>query len=156
MKKVDHPGSVEPPVPDFPALPLRVQLSRAKGWKMPPNTVKVDRSSGFGNPFPIAKCKSTTMGVTRDTWCVGTWSGPAMWFVDTKDEAAQLAVKAYRAWRPLHVSTERIQHALRGKNLACWCAHNAPCHADVLLELANAPDAARTEQVERDKSRESS
>jgi len=26
---------------------------------------------------------------------------------------------------------------LRGKNLACWCALDQPCHADVLLELAN-------------------
>lgn len=26
---------------------------------------------------------------------------------------------------------------LRGKNLACWCALDKPCHADVLLELAN-------------------
>jgi hypothetical protein len=28
-------------------------------------------------------------------------------------------------------------HELRGKNLACWCPLNQPCHADVLLELAN-------------------
>ncbi len=28
---------------------------------------------------------------------------------------------------------------LRGKNLACWCKPGAPCHADVLLALANAP-----------------
>lgn len=28
---------------------------------------------------------------------------------------------------------------LRGKNLACWCALDQPCHADVLLEIANAP-----------------
>ncbi|HEX5183627.1 MAG TPA: DUF4326 domain-containing protein [Allosphingosinicella sp.] len=28
---------------------------------------------------------------------------------------------------------------LRGKNLACWCRLDAPCHADVLLELANRP-----------------
>jgi hypothetical protein len=27
---------------------------------------------------------------------------------------------------------------LRGKNLACWCRLDQPCHADVLLELANA------------------
>lgn len=27
---------------------------------------------------------------------------------------------------------------LRGKNLACWCALDQPCHADVLLEVANA------------------
>lgn len=35
---------------------------------------------------------------------------------------------------------------LRGKNLACWCALDAPCHADVLLELANpepAPGGSR-------------
>ncbi len=28
-------------------------------------------------------------------------------------------------------------HELRGKNLACWCPLDKPCHADVLLELAN-------------------
>jgi hypothetical protein len=27
--------------------------------------------------------------------------------------------------------------ALRGKDLACWCPLDQPCHADVLLELAN-------------------
>jgi hypothetical protein len=25
---------------------------------------------------------------------------------------------------------------LRGKDLACWCPLDQPCHADVLLELA--------------------
>lgn len=28
---------------------------------------------------------------------------------------------------------------LRGKNLACWCKPGEPCHADVLLEIANRP-----------------
>jgi hypothetical protein len=27
--------------------------------------------------------------------------------------------------------------SLRGKNLACWCRAGTPCHADVLLEVAN-------------------
>lgn len=27
--------------------------------------------------------------------------------------------------------------ALRGNNLACWCPLNEPCHADLLLRLAN-------------------
>jgi hypothetical protein len=35
-----------------------------------------------------------------------------------------------------HAATLPV-HELRGKNLACWCALNAPCHADVLLKLAN-------------------
>jgi hypothetical protein len=29
------------------------------------------------------------------------------------------------------------QRELGGKNLACWCAEGAACHADVLLDLAN-------------------
>jgi hypothetical protein len=31
--------------------PLRIRLERTKGWRMPPNTRKVDRSTRFGNPF---------------------------------------------------------------------------------------------------------
>jgi hypothetical protein len=30
-----------------------------------------------------------------------------------------------------------VAAALRGKNLACWCRTDAPCHADVLLQVAN-------------------
>ena len=26
---------------------------------------------------------------------------------------------------------------LRGKDLACWCKIGEPCHADILIELAN-------------------
>ena len=32
---------------------------------------------------------------------------------------------------------------LRGRDLACWCRLDAPCHADVLLELANKPIASK-------------
>lgn len=31
--------------------PQRIQLKRTRGWRMPPNTVKVDRSTKWGNPF---------------------------------------------------------------------------------------------------------
>ena len=34
-------------------MPQRIQLKRTKGWKMPPNTVKVDRSTKWGNPFHV-------------------------------------------------------------------------------------------------------
>ena len=46
------------------------------------------------------------------------------------------AVELYRRWivdQPLDPSE------LAGKNLACWCRLDEPCHADVLLELANRP-----------------
>ena len=32
-----------------------MQLRRAKGWRMPANTVKVDRTTLFGNPFSVKK-----------------------------------------------------------------------------------------------------
>ena len=33
-------------------------------------------------------------------------------------------------------SAER-RHALRGHDLMCWCPLGSPCHANVLLEMAN-------------------
>lgn len=45
---------------------------------------------------------------------------------------AEAAVAAFRANMPLGNFAE----ALRGKDLACWCALDQPCHADVLLKVA--------------------
>ncbi len=28
-------------------------------------------------------------------------------------------------------------HTLRGRDLCCWCKPGTPCHADVLMEIAN-------------------
>lgn len=89
--------------------PRRVQLSRKRGWRMPENTVKVDRSTNYGNPFlPV------TDGSLDQ--CIALF----------RDYAERVAVAA----------PEWLDE-LRGKNLACWCKLGAPCHADVLLELAN-------------------
>ena len=38
---------------DMGVTAQRIQLRRAKGWRMPANTVKVDRTTLFGNPFSI-------------------------------------------------------------------------------------------------------
>lgn len=80
------------------------------------------------------------MGVTKPIWQVGIWEGPALWFKDTKDEAIDLSVKAFRSWiehPQQEILREKAKTDLRGKNLACWCASETPCHADVLLEIAN-------------------
>lgn len=133
--------------------PVRIQRKRAKGWKMPANTVCVTRPGEFGNPFPIAKCKSTCMGKTTDIWAVGTWEGPAMWFKDTKPEAAELSVAAFRKWiehPPQAKLLAKAKKFLRGKNLACFCSLDQPCHADVLLELANAQPAPIASHQDRE------
>jgi hypothetical protein len=50
------------------------------------------------------------------------------------------AVRLYREWLPGTDLYQRLSE-LTGHDLACWCPPDQPgqpCHADVLLELANA------------------
>jgi hypothetical protein len=102
--------------------PTRVQLSRAKGWRMPPNAVRVARPSKWGNPFKVRP-----------------------------DYSAFLATLAYREWilGGIEVegrtppSIEEIRRELGGKDLACWCRLDERCHSDVLIELANSAIPAK-------------
>jgi len=104
--------------------PIRVQLSRRKGWKMPANTVKVDRSTKWGNPFVVgedgtrAECVRLFRLLLAGYLCISRSSECC----EAQDRFRKFA-KA-NIWR------------LRGKNLACWCPLDKPCHADVLLEAA--------------------
>lgn len=52
------------------------------------------------------------------------------------------AVRLFRAEfgdDPQAIGRQMAIKELRGKDLVCWCRLDQPCHADVLLELANAP-----------------
>lgn len=106
--------------------PRRVKLSRLKGWRLPPNTVVVARPSPWGNPFKIDEYVSGEGG-------------------RLVAERVQTAADAVRMFRSMIDGLSTIDRStfmrkleqLRGKNLACWCDLDAPCHADVLLELAN-------------------
>jgi hypothetical protein len=135
--------------------PVRLQLSRKKGFSLQALSlatnglpaVKVDRATGFGNPFPVAKGTSSCMGKTVDVWIVGTWNGPALWIRHSADEARNLSVEAYATWveQPSQAKLrERIRAALRAKNLGCWCALPEPgqldiCHASIQIKIANRP-----------------
>lgn len=92
--------------------PRRIQRQRTKGWKMPANTVYVGRLSKFGNPY----------------------------LPDLFGGNREMVVSLF--WKLLHhengADLRNSVKELRGKNLACWCPLSQPCHADVLLELANA------------------
>lgn len=108
-------------------MPERIQLSRKKGWRMPPNTVKVSRPGRWGNPFRIG-----------DT----VHKGPAYSGRNFVVRDATQAVELYREWLWTQKRSEDMILELRGKNLACWCKPGEPCHADVLLELANSETPA--------------
>jgi len=111
--------------------PKRIQLSRAKGWRMPPNTVKVDRSTRWGNPFRVGE------EYVRDKMVPG--GGQSCNTVENSEHAVQL----FRRFAARQVRTQvETYRELRGKDLACWCAIGQPCHADVLLEIANREEKA--------------
>lgn len=109
--------------------PQRVQLRRAKGWRMPPNTVKVDRSTPLGNPFKVGEDGTAARCVELYTIMLG---GLRVLTTKATPKDQDAAVAAVR---------KRLPH-LRGKNLACWCRIGQPCHADVLLGLANGKERA--------------
>ena len=106
--------------------PVRVQLSRKKGWRMPENTVKVDRTTRFGNPHDW-----------RD-WLDAARAHPVQlpYADDRKKWAQEQAAEAFAA--DARDGKLPDLSPLRGKNLACWCPRGQFCHADVLLDLANA------------------
>jgi hypothetical protein len=91
----------------------RIQLRRSRGWRRPPGAVLVTRPhSKFASPYRVGH--------------------------EAQDAAE--AVSMYRLYlmaRPDLVAAARAE--LRGRTLACWCRPGDPCHADVLLEMANAP-----------------
>lgn len=135
--------------------PQRIQRKRTKGWRMPEGAVYVGRPTTFGNPFQAYKCDCCGYWDVRDdngmTYLVrhdyvrqpavradqSTWT--------TKREATREAVRLYRDeltcwvggrldWNPEFAAAVQ---GLRGLDLACWCPIDQPCHADVLLEIAN-------------------
>lgn len=97
---------------------VRIQLRRTKGWRMPEGTVSVARPGPFGNPYPVTSKNG--------------------WIPKEHGLNAEQSVSAFRT----HLANssglqEMAARKLVGKNLACWCAPDAPCHADVLLEYVN-------------------
>jgi hypothetical protein len=90
---------------------------KSKVWNkrdpdVPTGAIYVGRPTKWGNPFRI-----------------GSGMAP------TREEAIEI----YRTHitKGLGVALLEDLEELRGKDLVCWCAP-LPCHADVLLELANA------------------
>lgn len=112
-------------------LPQRIQLRRTKGWRRPEGAIVVARPSKWGNPFRVAD--AVEWGAARD-----------------ESHAVGVVVESFRRWldgsdydwfgtESDRCRSEMLAHLdeLRGHDLACWCPLDRPCHADVLLEMAN-------------------
>src|SRR5579884_823766 len=131
--------------------PVRIQRKRSKGWKMPAGAVYVGRGTRWGNPFNFRP--SDCCWVALSYGCQGDPAGrqeasvrafrqwidpgngrrtvlhemqPKMGF---GDKWINLGPKIEAGEAPI---IEDVQRELRGKDLACWCRPDQPCHADVL------------------------
>jgi hypothetical protein len=68
-------------------------------------------------------------------------------------EAHAVAVAEFGCWLRMPAQAhfrEDIRRHLRGYNLACWCPEGWPCHAEVLLEVANAEEPKKPRGRQRE------
>lgn len=113
--------------------PRRLQRSRSKGWRKPANAVIVCRPSRFGNPFTPRGCRAAGYSGTDQqikAMCVATyhqWLTSSDWQMFWGGDESERRRQAILDALP----------QLRGKDLICYCSPEEPCHADVLLDLAN-------------------
>lgn len=114
------------------AHPVRVQRRRTRGWRAPAGAVYVGRPTRWQNPLRIRR--------RGRAWIVSTRDGGIVAEARSRLEAHATAVALYRHLLEKHPRREEdVRAALAGRDLMCWCPPDLPCHADVLLEIANQP-----------------
>ena len=112
-------------------MPHRVQQKRTRGWRLPANTVSVARPGIWGNPYRVGEHGDAGECVAR-------------FRADCESGAILAIVRGHASARRrgLDASVAAWLAPLRGRNLACFCPLDQPCHADVLLALANHGETA--------------
>lgn len=96
----------------------RVQMSRQHPWRAQfPDAVRVDRSTRWGNPFTVEEYGSRAAAVAAY-------------------RAALLAGRLPGIGKHPPVTVADVRAELAGRDLACWCPPDQPCHVDVLLDVA--------------------
>lgn len=105
------------------SAPKRIQMTRQRPWRADnPDAVIVARPSRWGNPYRV------------DEYCTDYPDADLY-------ELRRMAVSDFRGMLQGKWGEERgdypFVHELAGRDLACWCPLDQPCHADVLLEVAN-------------------
>ena len=132
--------------------PVRIMLQRTAGWRLAEQSpdgreiVVVTRSTRWGNPwriwggewpmpYEVWPTRTHDWKVCNEENGVGTPIGCA----STARLARAMAVHHFAEQLADLVRLGRYPDpaALRGRHLACWCAPDYPCHADVLLLAAN-------------------
>ena len=120
--------------------PVRLRRRRGRGRELPQGAVYVGRSTVWSNPFVVSR--SSDFHGLPGSWFVRGEDG-AVFHPDEDDQASarRKAVELYARevleGRARTTSVELIRSELAGGDLVCWCPSGVPCHADVLLQIAN-------------------
>lgn len=131
-------------------MPHRIQRRRTKGWTTPECScgcgkpaIYVGRPSEWGNPIDLSDVGAQYPSLDD--------RGVATLVVRDFRVLARRGQLHFPNWRFLggergavtwfYPSIDLIRSELAGHDLACWCPLDSPCHADVLLELANGGEA---------------
>lgn len=132
-------------------MPERIQLQRTTGWRKPDGAVVVARPTKWGNRFAAGRSHITPYYMDPgwvDLHNPGTIIYPTdepAWRAEHPPqliwcESREQAVAWFRATLSREMRTA-VRRELAGRDLCCWCPPGQPCHADVLLALANSVEA---------------
>lgn len=110
--------------------PQRIQRKRTAGWRMPEGAVYVGRPTKWGNPWCICRRESCDRFHAASARQAAGFYAEAVVARDMADADGRTTNGYVR-------SSAEIRAALGGRDLACWCPEGRPCHADVLLKIAN-------------------
>jgi len=141
-------------------IPDRIQRSRKKESRQPPNTKycgRAGRDGGYGNPFVVRRSKVDRL------WHVifsPRRENEDLKSFETKLEAQQYAVEMFKLWFNPEISTAKSSpalHAFRERfgffgfakailattnagllsydHLSCFCKLSDPCHVDVIIDV---------------------
>lgn len=103
-------------------MPKRIQRKRTRGWRMPEGAIYVGRPTRWGNPYRVGGGLAQTAADAVKYY--------KLWLVEGVDYVSETPNPP--------PDIREIRRELAGKDLACWCKLGEPCHADVLLKIANA------------------
>lgn len=117
------------------AKPQRMQLSRKRGFNLQAASnalnglpaKRVTRPGKWGNPFSIDEMASR-YGLDKAAAQAKAVDLCTQWLIGAIDPALSPGPAPTR---------KAIRTELAGHNLACWCKPGTPCHAEVLIEIAN-------------------
>lgn len=133
--------------------PKRIQRKRTKGWRMPEGAVYVGRGSRWGNPYawkaqrayPEPYYLDGEMRDADDMRRIPDAERRRRSVVYFEDMLRRAPIGDGTWGQVGETAYSTIRRELAGKDLACWCpledehGNRVPCHADVLLEIANRP-----------------